>query len=523
MNGNIGHDGHIFGPNASPLGQLHETGDSSVACPDLKTHSLDGGRPRTTSEGMLPMRTGPKLARLDPLLPEAGLASYGRRRSGSLEASRFHAFVLVLLVAVVVAVAGDNPLLAVPVIAVAAVLLLVGPTRLRSGPSIATFSAVAGVRYVLGPVLAVVVPHVGLSSQAVSLFAVESIVMAVVLVCLYGTRQEGLQLGVQLSRQFRVAFPAVVILAGVAALIALPESRTVFNTVLTSTGELLTQRTSEGPPGPVYLLTQWARVWTPVIVVATIWRREERAPLLAYGISLLIFGASLLVFSGTSRQSSLIPGVACLFLLIRLYPNRKRFTLFSFAIALLAAFALLTQLKETTYYVQSTSSQVEKLSRTFELYFNGVTNLDISLQAFEIYGPRFNWSTRIADLFGNVPGTHIDISERTIEWFNAAYYGGRASVDQIIPFTGQALFHWGPALIWVPILLLLLAIRAVDAQFQKQADPILVYAIGYVAVMLGMAFMLNFSILFAHLASTGLPVLGIALLNNSLSVRKTSK
>ena len=88
-----------------------------------------------------------------------------------------------------------------------------------------------------------------------------------------------------------------------------------------------------------------------------------------------------------------------------------------------------------------------------------------------------------------------------------------------MPFTGQALMHWGPWFLWVPIVLTILGIGHFDRRFSAATNTMDSFLYSLAAVVLGMAFMLNITIVLAHAYTLIIPgMIAVVLAKKSRSL-----
>lgn len=426
------------------------------------------------------------------------------RREGLKLAVTVGALLWVMVLGIL-SLSAAHPLLLLPA-AVFLLWLMIAPTpRLRSShPGLFVFLCVSAIRYLLLPTGMLLSSSLGaypmVTERAVLLVVYEEVVVLATLTW-------------AIRRFYRPALddhPAdlvpykggalwfTVLVAG-ALLLAYPAVLDHYHSVFSSPAMLIReQRTTVS--GAIYLVVAWGRTLLPLLVIGA-WMARSKHPnsgttYWASVLMLVLF--NVLIFTGVSRQSALVPGVASLFYLLALFPTRRRRTWLAMMVCLAVSFGVMTAMKSEYITLTSGSSERVDAVTTTEAYFNGYSNIEIALRTSEVYGANFGMATLASDLFGNLPGARMDLTNRSTVFYNFVYYGGGPSQDQVMPFTGQALMHWGPWLLWVPIVLTVLGICYFDRRFLAATNTMDSFLYSLAAVVFGMAFMLNITIVLAH-------------------------
>lgn len=372
-------------------------------------------------------------------------------------------------------------------------------------PGYAVFSAVAAVRYFVLPILMMIENDQDLLSLAQPgwlLFLYEELVVLATIFAMGRGARGAVSNCQSLSPvQSRAFIHWGVALIGVVAIVLWPGVMGGYSFILNASEGLDSDTAASGIPGPVYLVVRWVLVLLPVLFATICLRRyRHKENVLWYYMALAALGAGLLFIPGSSRQAVLIPGVAALFFMLRAAPQRARETVVLMSAALLSTFVVTTALK----FGERSGSFLS--ANSLNAYFNGPKNLALAMEMIDDYGHLASGRLLFNDIFGNVPGVGADLLDRTITYFNFVIYRGAIdSQDQIVPFSGQVLFHFGWYLVPVPIILVGLVIHLLDQRFSSSQEPVNSYLLAYFSTIFGMSFMLNLSIISSYVATTVIP------------------
>lgn len=422
-------------------------------------------------------------------------------------------------------VVAKQPLLCFcPIIAIFSFLALTRNCSLANSPGLFVFVAVYLIRYIVIPLCLAFVHDAAQGSyeiDAAVFYLCEELFVSVFLLYLFcykkkKTKIERAQLKRIETREGFILWAFVAFAA--AAILVQPSILSTYHTVFSSS-DALRETVQVGGSGLLVLLATWGKMFLPIALIALISRRvKSKDSALVYWVSMVLVVASFCVFSGTSRQSALVPGVAGVYFLLKMFPSRRRKTMVVMTSTFAAAFFLMSSLKAESLNGSGSVASAVDLAVFLQAYFNGVVNFDYVLLARDMYSSSYSFFTMLNDLLGNCPGLSMDLSDRTTVFYNLAFYSGGLARDQIIPFSGQALFHLGPALFWIPSVLVLLVIRFADKSFRDSQSASESYIWAYVSVVFGMALMLNESIVCAYIYQTIVPCLIITKLNKAVTI-----
>lgn len=391
------------------------------------------------------------------------------------------------------------------------------PRGLGRRPGVTIFFVIAIVRYVGLPLILFFGPPsqnslIG-NDLTWALFLYEEII---VLVCLrLASPARGTSTRVEQANQghsHNGLFWAVVVLS-LLALLATPAALDQYNFVFSS--EEIVRSGNPEVSGAIALLIGWGRRLLPALIVATVVQRGALDGVPGrYFVSAVVIATSMMFFSGSSRQSALIPGIAGLFLLLRAFPKYRVPTTAGFSLALVLITSRMTTAKFGGTFEESLSV------RSFEAYFNGPSNLSTALSTVDKFGHMSSGQTVFNDFFQTVPLITVDPFATTVSYFNQTFYRHALWADQIMPFSGQSLFYLGWILLPLPAAAIALLVRHFDSLYADSADLVAAYLYGYFSTALGMAYMLNISILAHTLVMTVIPGLLLLAAQRYLDSRK---
>jgi len=314
----------------------------------------------------------------------------------------------------------------------------------------------------------------------------------------------------------------LIVFASVAVVAANPALLTQYSLTFGAAETIEVVRPSSVAPGLPGLILGWGRLLLPLLASMPLLRLYERKRRVHYLFfaALVLVGLSVMFFSGSSRNSALLPGVASMFFLLRVFTKHRRLAFLALLSVMIITTVVLTQFK-LNYTGGAELDSLEDYISYGELYFAGPSSLAVSVMAYEWYRPDVRGSTLIADVFGNMPGVAgiVDLEDRTSSLYNRMYYGGGPRRDQILPFVGQSAFHLGYLLVVLPIVGVTWVMSRMDRAYRRTTDTTWLFVSAFLGVRLGMAMMSNISILMSFAYSVAVPLGLVVYLNRRLSSR----
>src|SRR5699024_9626625 len=142
---------------------------------------------------------------------------------------------------------------------------------------------------------------------------------------------------------------------------------------------------------------------------------------------------------GTSRFSIVVPMVAGMYLVTRLYPKYKKsiYTIFGMAISTIVL--ITTLIKQfgvnPLTKVNNTANTVLETASSLQLYFSGIHNVSVAVKTREIFQDSIDFSTIFSDLFSSVAllSEKFHSNFGGMRMFNYSFYNHTNSTDQILP------------------------------------------------------------------------------------------
>lgn len=307
-------------------------------------------------------------------------------------------------------------------------------------------------------------------------------------------------------------------------LIMQPSILDQYNFVFNEVENIVFIKQSELVTGINSIIFNVAKLFFPVILIIYFYKIKNRNMLYILSIIILLV-LNVSFFSGTSRNSVVIPAIASMFFLLKLFQDKRKITWFLFMTTILTVTIQLTVTK--SQYLNSNSfSNLSGIINYLDVYFSGPNNLGISIKAKELYSDTFTFRTFINDLFSNAPilSNYTDQNDRTSKLFNLSFYNGGQSTDQIIPSIGQGLFYFGYLFSVVPQMVVIFLIALLDKHYAKTTNIILMYFLAYFAARFGFGYTQNISILINFSLAVILPVISLVfvnrLINNKINLFK---
>lgn len=195
------------------------------------------------------------------------------------------------------------------------------------------------------------------------------------------------------------------------------------------------------------MVADLALVIVPLLILDYIKKRYDLRPTGALVLMALLAVLPLMtVYRGTSRFSVLIPTLAWTLILLKLFPQSRRFIAGVAVVIMVSVFGTLTfnkQLDNANPVVESQGSGVYAAG-SLNGYLAGPENMGLAVEVARGSG-QFGLDNLRSDLLNNVAvlSRFATSSETSGHQFNAHYYGRPGVVDQIIPVTGQSYGYLG--------------------------------------------------------------------------------
>lgn len=329
----------------------------------------------------------------------------------------------------------------------------------------------------------------------------------------------------ELSTNTGWVFKIITIIA-IVIVIANPASLRKFNFIFTARPEEI-YKYGEVVSGISSMILDWTKRILPLLLACYFinqYRRNEEEKFY-YATILIILFFNLMIFTGISRNSAIIPGVASLFLILKIFPKKKKRTFLLVSVILVLAFIALTIFKNSYIGVYETYT-LSSFTAYLESYFAGPRNLGYAILADNLYGSYVTFETFLNDIFASAPGisNYFDLENRTTTYYNLAFHFGGASRDAIIPTIGQGFIYFGYVFCFIPNLLFVWLMTQFDRQFWNATNIIGAFFMAYFAVRFGVNPIQNISIISGYIFGNIIPIMVLLYVDHKLfrSVKRNS-
>jgi len=312
---------------------------------------------------------------------------------------------------------------------------------------------------------------------------------------------------------------------GLFLLLALPELRERYNFFIVTVP--IEKLELEIPLGGLFILiADLVLVTFPIVMIDFFKKKYDKHPKFKYILfSLISILPSITIIKGTSRFSVLIPTIAFMIILLKLYPEYKRRITVIIGSALLIVFFIFTLYKQFGY-IQSDDSDIamntNEIAYNFDAYMSGIDNMGRVIDLNNSYGSYITLDTLKNDLFNNVAllSGFSDSSNTTSAWFNMFLYGESGIADQIVPLSGQSFLYFGA--LGTPIFLIFTIILMMffDSKIKYENRIEYVYLYVYLVMYMSMAMMVSLGSIYPIFINLFIPVLFLFVLNRKISLRK---
>lgn len=212
------------------------------------------------------------------------------------------------------------------------------------------------------------------------------------------------------------------------------------------------------------------------------------------------------IIEGNSRNSIIIPAVATMFILLRLYPQYKKGTLS----ALISVIIMITVLSLIWKSFSGNYAAVRNSSFSYwisyiESYFAGISNMGKAVYAYQNSDIIINPMIAFNDITRNIPFLNLlTDNTNTASHYFVTIWGRK---DQVIPASGNGLFYFGYIFApIVPILTLTLA-HYFESRMQKSSSIAEIIVFCYSSTVISYNIFNSVSTMMMKLSITLLPLL----------------
>lgn len=228
----------------------------------------------------------------------------------------------------------------------------------------------------------------------------------------------------------------------------------------------------------------------------------------SYILCFIVLMTPRLFYEGHSRLSILTPLIVSLFLLLSLFPIKKKITVFVGTLLIVVSMTLLTMSK--VYQVNNLNQiTIRYPHNDLNAYFGGVDNVAIGIACYESYKESIDYEIIINDMFRNmlVVNQYFNSSKSSPSIFNSFIHGRRFETeDQIIPTLCQGLFYFGYALFWILPMIMVIVTCYADKKYYQSNNLTSAWLFGMLGATVGWAIPGSFQHLYMCLYYTFIPM-----------------
>ena len=403
-------------------------------------------------------------------------------------------------------------------------------------PTVFLFTMINAVRYIVLPTMILIgtlkVPASGLTTSGCFLYLYEEVTVCFFMSYLLKKkyRKQASCIREDLTQDNSYILYILIMLLAAFAVVMSPDILNAYNFILSQNTVYSSIRLSGILNGFWGIIYKMGFLLFPCLIAFAFYKIFLKTKSKSFAV---LFAATLLLttlgFSeGTSRNSALVPAMAALFLLIKCFPKKKKTILISIGTVIVLGFVMMTIAKLAfinSYSGKTAPASLDGITNMIQAYFSGPTNFSMSIETKSNFQSMFTFHTWINDIFGNWPvlSKFTDPKDRTTVFYNIMYYGRSFAYDQIIPTTGQGIFHLGYAFSVVPICLFMYMSALFDSKACKTNDYVKSYIYSYAAVRFVMALIANISIMSAFIGAPLIEILVIIFLTGKLPKKRPRK
>lgn len=254
-------------------------------------------------------------------------------------------------------------------------------------------------------------------------------------------------------------------------------------------------------------LIEWAQLFV-VLFSISLFYDKYRSIFLVSAVAII----PCFFYSGRSRLSLLLPLVSTLFLLIKLFPLKKKLFFITFSLFAFIAMGSLTIVKNFRVEMISEINDFEP-SQLLNAYFGGIPNIATGLYVNDIFANKIGADTIINDMFRNgmVISSFFQSQNNSVHYFNQAF-DGLGDVE-IIPTTCQGVFYFGYLFFWIPTLLMVKIVLYSDKIYFTSSKIEYVWIFSIFSAAIGWAIPGSLQHLFMNFHALLFPLLILAIFN----------
>lgn len=276
------------------------------------------------------------------------------------------------------------------------------------------------------------------------------------------------------------------------------------------------------------IIVQFGLILLTLLFLNLLYRiyRVKEAKYLVYTSVFIVFLSSTFIL-GTSRFSIVVPMVAGMYLITRLYPNFKKniYTLFGIILSSIVLLTTLVKqygLNPLTKESNATSLTLDTVGSSLQLYFSGIHNVAVAVKTRNLFNDTIDFSTIYSDLFSSVAllSEKFHSNFGGMRMFNYSFYNHADSTDQILPMIGQGYLYFGFLFSPLLVVFFMWLMMIFDRKSRQASTVFEVYVYAYGSVRLGLFMMGNAINLTSFMINTVLLLIVIIWLNKTFVLYK---
>lgn len=317
----------------------------------------------------------------------------------------------------------------------------------------------------------------------------------------------------------------MVLFLGISLLLIFPELRERYNFFIVT--EAIENLTLDIPlDGIILMITDLVFIIFPVIMIDFFKKKYEKIPHFKYVVfSLLSMLPVITFFKGTSRFSVVVPTIAFMVILLKLYPEYKKrlgVIIGSVLLIVFSSFSLYKQFGYTQGSDIDMSMNTNEIAYNLDAYMSGPDNMGRVIDLNNAYGSNITLETLKNDIFNNVAllSGLSDSRNTTSAWFNMFLYENNEATDQIVPLSGQSFLHFGSLGMPILMIITIMLMMFFDSKIKYENRIEYVYLYVYIVMYMSMAMMVSFNSIYPIFTNLFIPILVIFAMNRKLSLRK---
>lgn len=405
---------------------------------------------------------------------------------------------------------------------------ILAPSGIKFGPGVFLMNCVMLIRYILFPIMYCFASSYNMNEQIFSdieTFAVVLYLYEMVAILftwnivnqILKKRENNLLLTPKFKTEYSHLITIIFVVFSAYFVIKSPLALERFNFII-SDNEVLTKADLtllQTGAARILIYTQKLLTISLFVVLYNIYIKTKKE-LIFYLLLTAVMYISMF-YIDSSRNSLFIPAVTNWFLLLKLFPRKKKRISIFFSTILIFAVALLSYMKlfGTKDIIMTPPQTLDYWSININNYFGGIDGIITGLYNQDYIESLMTNKTLFNEMFGHVPviKTFANTDDRVSEHFNTAILSG----SKIIPTIVQGYLHFGFVFSVLFSVILIAFTTIFDFLFNKVKYIDIALIFGTAATQAGWMHQGNFVIFMTNLLLTIIPIYLILLINRLIS------